>query len=143
MNLKILLSYMTCQNIHFCIVFLISSIPKEWKTKLRAENTKLQKKETLLSKMLKAKQTNRFLYDYQLRKEFKIPIKPEKKWETIFNNIELNWKFIYTLPFKTTIDTKMREFQYKYIMRINLILILNKEDQTLNDMKERKYHLKD
>jgi hypothetical protein len=99
-------------------ISLISSIPKEWKIKLRAESITLQIKETLLSKMLKAKQTNKFLYDYQLRKDDKIPIKSEKKWETIFNNIELDWNFIYNLPFKTTIDTKLREFQYKYIMRI-------------------------
>ena len=32
-----------------------------------------------------------FLYDYQLWKNKKIPIKSEKKWETIFNNMELNW----------------------------------------------------
>ena len=99
-------------------ISLISSIPKEWKIKLRAESITPQIKETLLSKMLKSKQTNKFLYDYQLRKDDKIPIKSEKKWETIFNNIELNWNFIYTLPSKTTIDTKLREFQYKYIMRI-------------------------
>ena len=30
----------------------------------------------------------------------------------------VNWKFIYTLPFKSTNDSKLREFQYKYIMRI-------------------------
>ena len=34
----------------------------------------------------------------------------------MFNN--LNWKNIHSLPFKSTIDTKLRSFQYKYIMRI-------------------------
>ena len=75
-------------------------------------------KDTLLNKTLKSKQTNRFLYNYQLQKENKIPVKAEQKWKAIFINSELNWKSIYMLPFKTVIDTKLREFQYKYIMRI-------------------------
>ena len=72
---------------------LISSIPKEWKTKLRTENINLQMKETLLSKVLKSKQTNNFLYNYQLQKDNKIPIKAEQKWKTMFNNqtkLEIN-----------------------------------------------------
>ena len=43
-------------------------------------------------------------------------IKPHLKWEEVFNN--LNWQNIHSLPFKSTIDTKLRSFQYKYIMRI-------------------------
>ena len=43
-------------------------------------------------------------------------IKPHLKWEEVFNN--LHWKNIHSLPFKSTIDTKLRSFQYKYIMRI-------------------------
>ena len=97
---------------------LISSIPREWKTKLKTESINFQMKDTLLTKILKSKQTNKFLYNYQLQKDNKTPIKAEQKWKTIFNNSELNWKSIYMLPFKTIIDTKLREFQYKYIMRI-------------------------
>ena len=97
---------------------LISSIPRTWKIQLRNENINLQLKETLLSKVLKSKQTNTFLYNFQLQKDNKIPIKAEQKWKTMFNDLNINWKSIYMLPFKTTIDTKLREFQYKYIMRI-------------------------
>ena len=75
-------------------------------------------KDTLLTKILKSKQTNKFLYNCQLQKDNNTPIKSEQKWKTTFSNSELNWKSIYTLPFKTIIDTKLREFQYKYIMRI-------------------------
>ena len=97
---------------------LISSIPKEWKTQLISEQIINHRKEPLLSKLLKSKQANKFLYEYQLTKSENILVKPEQKWETIFHMSQLNWKFIYTLPFKSTIDTKLREFQYKYIMRI-------------------------
>ena len=75
-------------------------------------------KDTLLTKILLSKQTNKILYNYQLQKDKKTPIKSEQKWKAIFDNSELNWKSIYMLPFKTIIDTKLREFQYKYIMRI-------------------------
>ena len=56
---------------------LIASIPRQWKTQLRTERINLQTKETLLSKVLKAKQTF-FLYNYQLQKDDKTPIKAEK-----------------------------------------------------------------
>ena len=43
-------------------------------------------------------------------------IKLHLKWEETFNN--LNWKLIHQIPFKSTIDTKLRCFQYKCLMRI-------------------------
>ena len=43
-------------------------------------------------------------------------IKPHLKLEKTFNN--LNWILIHQIPFKCTIDTKIRCFQYKCIMRI-------------------------
>ena len=70
--------------------------------------------------MLKQNKRTYLLYDYQLRKDDKIPINAEQKWETIFKISKLNWKCIYTLPFKTPIDTKLQEFQYKYIIALYL-----------------------
>ena len=43
-------------------------------------------------------------------------IKPHIKWETDFGDI--NWKIVHTIPFNSLIDTKIRAFQYKYLMRI-------------------------
>ena len=97
---------------------VISSIPNDWKTKLKSEVPNIHRQETLLSRILKSKQTNKFLYEYQLRKDGKISSKPEQKWELFFADKQFDWKNIYMMPFKSTIDTKLREFQYKYIMRI-------------------------
>ena len=80
---------------------LISCVPREWKTKLKTESINVQNKDTLLTKILKSKQTNKILYNFQLQKDNKTPVKSEQKWKTTFNNSELNWKSIYTLPFKT------------------------------------------
>ena len=40
----------------------------------------------------------------------------EQKWEQDFPNITLNWKHIYNIPRFATIETKIRNFQYKYLM---------------------------
>ncbi len=45
-------------------------------------------------------------------------IKSEQKWATEFSDTNLCWKQIYTMPFTCTIDTTLRNFQYKYLMRI-------------------------
>ena len=58
---------------------VISSIPKEWKIQLKSEQIHNQRQETLLSKLLKSKQANTFLYEYQLAKSEKILVKPEQK----------------------------------------------------------------
>ena len=43
-----------------------------------------------------------------------------KKYNKAFNTetFHLDWERIYSLPFKVTLDTKLREFQYKILHRI-------------------------
>ena len=43
-----------------------------------------------------------------------------KKYNEIFNTktFELDWERIFSLPFKITLNTKLREFQYKVLHRI-------------------------
>ena len=45
-------------------------------------------------------------------------IKSETKWSSIFPKESLKWEKIHSQPQKSTIDMKLRSFQYKYIMRI-------------------------
>ncbi|CAH3157389.1 unnamed protein product, partial [Porites lobata] len=42
----------------------------------------------------------------------------EVDYESTSRTRELDWEKIYLLPFKTTLDTKLREFQYKILNRI-------------------------
>ena len=44
--------------------------------------------------------------------------KREETWETDLGAPIDNWKHNYTQAFKLCIDTKLREFQYKYLLRI-------------------------
>ena len=40
-----------------------------------------------------------------------------KKYLKFFENDDLNWKEIYSLPYQIALDTKSREFQYKLLHR--------------------------
>ena len=97
---------------------LVQSIPKFWKQKLKNEDfidnsvqhSSLQQIHTL-------KSINKFIYNKQLNIiHNSLIIKPHIKWETEVGNV--NWKVVHTMPFKSLIDTKIRAFQYKYLMRI-------------------------
>ena len=39
------------------------------------------------------------------------------KYNESFRDVSLEWKEIYSLPFKVVLDTKSREFQYKILNR--------------------------
>ena len=40
------------------------------------------------------------------------------KWKETLNNQNINQRTIFNQPIKLTIDTKLRNFQYKYLMHI-------------------------
>ena len=72
----------------------------------------------LYSHVMKLKSANKFLYNKQIEEINKQhEIKPYIKWENEFGE-DINWNNILEIPFKCLIDTKLRTFQYKYIMRI-------------------------
>ena len=68
--------------------------------------------------MINSKQVNKTLYAHQIENKQINIIKSELKWETLLKNQDLNWKKIYTNVISSTIDIKLRNFQYKFIHRI-------------------------
>ena len=62
---------------------------------------------------------SKLLYDSFVSKISSIPT-AQKKYNEAFSThaSQLDWEKIYLLPFKTTLDTKLREFQYKILNRI-------------------------
>ena len=85
---------------HFFLFYntLVSSIPLEWKNKLKTEQINIPKKETLLIKCLKQKHVNKYLYECQFQNEGKMDVKQEKKWDDILNETVLDWKNMYLTP---------------------------------------------
>ena len=53
----------------------------------------------------------------ELRNRIITPPTAQLNFNTLFINYDLEWKEIYSLPFRTSLDTKSREFQYKLLNR--------------------------
>jgi len=97
---------------------IISAIPPEIKLQLSIDGIILNSRTSLVENILKTKHVNKLLYN-----NLQIAVdKPtaEIKWESIFKdtNLSLEWKLIYKNIYTTTIDTILRNFQYKLVMRI-------------------------
>ena len=97
---------------------LVSSIPREWKTRIKTESIIYIEEHTILDKIVKSDHVNKLIYTYQLKKEKEIDIKQHQKWKSDLNNNEIDWINVYSNTFISTIDSKLRNFQYKYLMRI-------------------------
>ena len=69
--------------------------------------------------------------------------------ENLFSNFKPNWKSIYLLPKRVTLDTNLRMFQYKLLNNVlymnNVIFRFKKVDSPLssycNEEKETSFHL--
>ena len=97
---------------------LVSSISKEWKTRLKTENITYIKAQTILDKILKSDHVNKLVCTHQLKNEKPLDIKQHQKWELDLNKNEIDWENVYNNTFISTIDSKLRNFQYKYLIRI-------------------------
>ena len=97
---------------------IISAIPPEIKFQLSIDGFTSNSRTSLVEGILKSKHVNKLLYN-NLQIAVEKPI-AEIKWESIFQdyNLSLEWKTIYKNIYITTIDTTIRNFQYKIIMRI-------------------------
>ena len=97
---------------------LLESIPKAWKQKMKTENiTDNNIQDNLLQQVQTSKSTTKLLYNKMLKEiQNNAIIKPHIKWEK--ESTHIDWGNAHTIPFKALIDTKLRTFQYKYIMRI-------------------------
>jgi len=71
----------------------------------------------LFEKIVPQLKTCRFVYNTILEKKTHVQINQESKWEATLST-HLNWKNIFGQIINITIDTKLRSFQYKYIMPI-------------------------
>ena len=107
---------------------LTNAIPLNWKTIIKHNcssanllllNHHLIKKNNLISLN---KLHSRELYDVLV---YTSPDKPTSHvyFENLFREQELNWKEIYILPRKVSLDCNVRSFQYKIL---NNFLYLNK-----------------
>ena len=94
------------------------SIPKKLKLLLNETNINQEARSSLLENMVNSKQVNKLFYTHQLKSKPLDTIKSEIKWNSLFENQDLDWNKIYTNVISATIDIKLRAFQYKFLHRI-------------------------
>ena len=99
---------------------LVASIPVSWKNNLKLEScpNELEFRDNLLYKLLKSKQKTQFLYNFELKNMLQLQITSIIKWENEFLDEQLEWNKIFLNSAKTTLDVKIKNFQYKYLHRI-------------------------
>ena len=115
---------------HFLLFSLFNAFPQEWRKILKTNKNSISSKthdliQTDFELRIEGKKVNfqnlksKSLYDNFVSKISSIPT-AQKKYTEAFSThtFQLDWGKIYLLPFKTTLDTKLREFQYKILNRI-------------------------
>ena len=116
---------------HRCpLISLCNALPEEWHKILKTNKNSICSKTHYLIQAdfilrIEGKKVNlqslksKSLYDSFVSKISSIPA-AQKKYNEAFSThtSQLDWEKIYLLPFKTTLDTKLREFQYKILNRI-------------------------
>ena len=96
---------------------LISSIPPLWKNKLKNEEIDYRACSFLIDKLCPKTKTCKFIYNVLIKNKIPPGNNHENKWQQCFST-ELNWEMIFNQVNRVTIDTKLRSFQYKYLMHI-------------------------
>ena len=118
-------------DIYFQWMQIINAIPKQWKEKLLEQTSgnpnNIVFKEHHIIKNSRIVSLNKLIskeiYNYLITEKFDKPTS-QKYFENLFNDQNLKWELIYTLPRKITKDSYTRNFQYKIL---NNILYLNKK----------------
>ena len=116
------------KSLYFKWIQLVHAIPNHWKKKFTENTINSQNLSYLNHHFIKSNQIHSFekltakeLYLMSSQQETTTPTS-QKYFESMFQDLTLQWKHIYTLPFIITIGSKLRCFQYK-ILRNDLYLI--------------------
>ncbi|KAH3884905.1 hypothetical protein DPMN_008891 [Dreissena polymorpha] len=96
---------------------LIKSIPIHIKSEINTNNTPCTQTTFVENILGRKNKTNKIFYKLQIKNPTENS-KIQNKWQVLFGENELNWKHIFTMPYKATIESTLRNFQYKYIHRI-------------------------
>ena len=138
---------------HFLLFSLFNAFPEEWRKILKTNKNSISSitHDLIQSDFflrIEGKKVNfqnlksKSLYDSFVSKISSIPT-AQKKYNEAFSTYtsQLDWEKIYLLPFKTTLDSKLREFQYKILNRIlctnKMLFKFKKVDSPLCDFCEK------
>ncbi|KAH3790897.1 hypothetical protein DPMN_169105 [Dreissena polymorpha] len=101
---------------------LIKSIPIHIKSEINTNNAPCTQTKFVENILGRKNKTNKILYTLQIKNPTENS-KIQNKWQVLFGENELNWKHIFTMPYKATVESTLRNFQYKYF---HIIIATNK-----------------
>ena len=109
----------------FFIMGVVHSLPSDWKTIIRSSVCTNEIKPIPCTPYIKlncgsvpiSDVTSKQIYDSFLRKK-QTPPTAQQKLTDKYSETSINWEKVYSLPFRTTLDSKLREFQYKILHNI-------------------------
>ena len=101
---------------YFLLMSVFDTIPLEWKNILK-QQLQMAQGDGNNSNDIVFPTTSRVLY-WDLVKKFETNPTSKYKYEELFPTTDLPWQEIYLIPRNVTVDTKTREFQFKYLHRI-------------------------
>lgn len=100
---------------------IIKAIPKEWRlyfTSIQNENDTGEEPDNWMEK-LNHRNSNKIIYQSLIHSIVEIPEKTLRKWKHSLNlEGDINWEDIFNRVYQCTIESKLRNFQYKFIHRI-------------------------
>ena len=108
------------ENQAFKYIAFIDAIPRNWKKRIKESGKKLTHvSDNHITKVNNLKKPSKFSYLEYMKNVATKPMKAMAKWDLYMeeNLNEDEWKIIFTLPFKITLETRLRAFQYKIIHR--------------------------
>ena len=100
---------------------IINNIIEGWKRLLKRETAMEQgidRRKTNIDIISMKHNINKTLNSTQLKDTSQEKLKSEVKWTNDFQNYDIVWEVAYQMAHRCTIDMKLRNFQYKYLMRI-------------------------
>ena len=109
----------------FFIMGVVHSLPSDWKTIIRSSVCKNGKRPIPQTPYINLNcgsfpildVTSKQIYNSFMCKK-QIPPTAQQKISDKYSDTIINWKKVYSLPFRTTLDSKLREFQYKVLNNI-------------------------
>ena len=108
-------------NQSFKYYSVIYSIPRNWKKRIKEQGYRLNEvNHANIIKINHLKKPSKFFYSEAIENIATRPIKSEEKWNNICESeiSEGDWKSLYMIPYRATIETKLRIFQMKLFHRI-------------------------
>ncbi|KAH3892528.1 hypothetical protein DPMN_016646 [Dreissena polymorpha] len=91
---------------------LIKRIPIHIKSEINTNNTPCTQTTFVENILGRKNKTNKIFYTLQIKNPTENS-KTQNKWQVLFGENVLNWKHLFTMPYKATIESTLRNVQYK------------------------------